>query len=119
MVYVSAGKFTFARVGMHPSPNLHAEGCESNFSRCDAPPWHVKFFPLSQFAAATYCIPANSATSERNFSTSRLVANSKASQITPENLYKVVFVHNNYGLIEKNNFCLNDFAMILFCILRK
>lgn len=62
-----------------------------------------KMFPLlSQVAVATFCVPATSTPSERNFSTSGLVANSKKSQITPENLDKVVFVHNNYDFVQKN-----------------
>lgn len=62
-----------------------------------------KLMPLlSQVACAIYCTPATSTPSERNFSTSGLVANSKKSQITTENLDKVVFVHNNYDFIKKN-----------------
>ena len=59
-------------------------------------------FPLlSQVAAATYCTPPTSTPSERNFSISGLVSDDKKSQITPDNLDKVVFVHNNYELIKK------------------
>lgn len=64
---------------------------------------NAKLMPLlSQVAVATYCTPATSTPSERNFSTSGLVTNSKQSQITPENLDKVVFIHNNYEFLKKN-----------------
>lgn len=57
---------------------------------------------LSQVAAAIYCTPATSTPSERNFSVSGLVVDSKKSQILPENLDKVCFIHNNYEFLKKN-----------------
>lgn len=57
---------------------------------------------LSEVASATLCTPATSTPSERNFSVAGLVANSKKSQILPENLDKVCFIHNNYEFIKKN-----------------
>lgn len=57
---------------------------------------------LSEVAAATYCVPATSTPSERNFSTSGKVLDSKKSQTSPENLDKILFIHNNYEFFKNN-----------------
>jgi hypothetical protein len=56
---------------------------------------------LSQVATASFCTPATSTPSERNFSTAGQCTDSKKSQITPENFDKMVFMHN-YDFIKKH-----------------
>lgn len=63
---------------------------------------HTKLMPtLSSVAAQIYGIPATSTPSERNFNVSGLVVNQRRTQITPDNLDKVIFMHNNYDFVKE------------------
>lgn len=66
---------------------------------------NVKLMPkLSSIAAKVLSIPATSTPSERNFSIAGIVVNSRRSQISPDNLDRVLFLHNNYDLIKEGLF---------------
>ena len=56
---------------------------------------------LAKFARLHLSGPMTSTPSERNFSISGLIANSRRSSILPSNLDKVLFIHNNYALLKK------------------
>lgn len=58
---------------------------------------HSKLMPtLSSLASQVFAIPATSTPSERNFSVAGIIVNQKRTQISPDNLDKVLFMHNNY-----------------------
>lgn len=62
---------------------------------------HSKLMPnLSSVASQVFAIPATSTPSERNFSVAGLIVNQKRTQITPDNLDKVIFMHNNYDYLK-------------------
>lgn len=62
---------------------------------------HAKLMPtLTNVAAQIYGIPATSTPSERNFSVAGLIVNQRRTQITPDNLDKVIFMHNNYDFVK-------------------
>lgn len=63
---------------------------------------NAKLLPnLSIMASMIFCIPATSTPSERNFSYAGLVLNSRRSQILPDNLDKILFIHNNYTFLKE------------------
>lgn len=69
---------------------------------------HQKLMPtLAAIAIQVYCIPATSTPSERNFSVAGLIVNSKRSQIHPDNVDKVIFLHNNYDYLKERIFNVN------------
>ena len=65
----------------------------------DLPQWwkrQAETFPkLSSLARGILAIPATSAPSERVFSIAGLVIQAKRSSLAPENVNKIIFVHNN------------------------
>lgn len=70
----------------------------------DLPQWwkqQKSSFPkLSLLAQAILAVPATSAPSERVFSIAGLVVQAKRSSLVPENVNKIIFVHNNEHLLE-------------------
>lgn len=62
---------------------------------------HSKLMPiLTNLATQVYGIPATSTPSERNFSVAGLILNQRRTQINPDNLDKVLFMHNNYDFVK-------------------
>lgn len=56
-------------------------------------------FPnLSKLASRVLCVPATSTPSERVFSIAGTVINKKRSTINPNNVNKIIFIHDNYDL---------------------
>lgn len=55
---------------------------------------------LSTVARSTYCIPATSTPSERVFSIAGLTINNKRSQLSPNNLDHIIFIHDNYTFVK-------------------
>ena len=69
----------------------------------DLPQWwksQTETFPkLSLLARGILAVPATSAPSERVFSIAGLVVQARRSSIAPENVNKIIFVHNNGHLL--------------------
>ena len=53
---------------------------------------------LSQIARNILCIPASSAASERDFSTAGFVIQERRTQLNPETVDDILFLHSNLGL---------------------
>jgi hypothetical protein len=53
------------------------------------------FSKLSLLAQGILAVPATSAPSDRAFSTAGLVLQAKCSSLAPENVNKIIFVHDN------------------------
>ena len=57
---------------------------------------HSKEFPnLSRVARSILCIPASSAPSERDFSTAGFVIQERRTQLDPETVDDILFMHSN------------------------
>ena len=58
-------------------------------------------FPnIATIARRLLCIPATSAPTERLFSHAGLVVNKYRSQLNPENVDDVIFLHDNWEFVE-------------------
>lgn len=61
----------------------------------------IKMPILARLARKVLSIPMTSTPSERNFSHSGKIVNSRRSCILPSNVDKQIFIHNNYDFIKK------------------
>lgn len=57
---------------------------------------------LSTLAQKVLCIPATSTPSERVFSIAGLTITNKRSQLSPHNVNKIIFIHDNYETCKEN-----------------
>jgi hypothetical protein len=63
---------------------------------------HAHMFPLLSQLAATYLgISASSVPVECLFSTAGLILNGKRSSLRPDKINKIVFLHDNFDLINE------------------
>lgn len=60
-----------------------------------------KFPAIAKLARLVLAVPATSAASESAFSFSNLVISARRSSISPFHASQVLFVHDNYELVEK------------------